>query len=296
MDAMPDQHSTRDDEQGSDLSVVFSASPVPETADDASTDAPAPTGWPWFLPQDGLRHEDLAHAVDEDPVGAAEALARIPLVRRAARLLEHVGQGRPLTPEGELDPAELRTLAAELGLDLGGEEPAAMREVGEIVGPWNALAAGNWLSVSGAEVVPAEGMVPAAVQAEDPAAFVRFARALVVLLVLESLRQGGEEGGLFGGPDTFTALLHTVAPEGLLLPATIRVALDRGLVPEDPAGDPDMDEINRYWQVERDLCTLAAYGLLHRETSPDGQDIRFRGTAEVLIEAYGALEMFEELG
>ena len=57
-----------------------------------------------------------------------------------------------------------------------------------------------------------------------------------------------------------------------------------------------MDEINRYWQLERDLSTLAAYGLLHRETSPDGQDIRFRGTAEVLIEAYGALEMFEELG
>jgi predicted transcriptional regulator len=57
-----------------------------------------------------------------------------------------------------------------------------------------------------------------------------------------------------------------------------------------------MDEINRYWQVERDLSTLAAYGLLRREVTEDGRDVRFRGTAEVLLEAYGALEMHQELG
>src|SRR5690606_2658506 len=140
-------------------------------------------------------------------------------------------------------------------------------------------------------VMPGEGMVPAADEAEDPAGFVRFVRALMVLLVLESLRQDPEEGGLFGGPDTFTALLHTVAPEGLLLPGTIRVALDRGLVPQDPA----LDELARYWQAERARSPLAAYGLLEREEPPDGQDVRVRGTAEVLIEAYGALEMLEEL-
>src|SRR5699024_2825401 len=111
----------------------------------------------------------------------------------------------------------------------------------------------------------------------------------------EGLGQGPEERGLFGGPDTFTALLHTVAPEGLLLAATIRIALDRGLVPADPAGDPDMDEITRYWQTERDLSTLADLGLLHRETTPDGQDVRFRGSVEVLLEAHAALEMLEEL-
>src|SRR5699024_6065147 len=199
------------------------------------------TGWPWFLPQDGLRREDLDRAADleTDPAGAAAALARIPLVRGAVALFELIGEGRPLTPEGELDPADVRTLTQTLGLDHGGAEPGSMHEVGEIVGPWNALVAGHWLRANGTEVVPGEGMVPAAAQAEDPAGFVRFARALLVLAVFEGLGQGPEERGLFGGPDTFTALLHTVAPEGLLLAATIRIALDRGLVPADPAGDPD---------------------------------------------------------
>lgn len=297
MDVMRETHSSRDDHPvPDDLSVVFSAAPAPEAADAASADPAEPTGWPWFLPQDGLGREELEPTVDveDDPVGAAETLARIPLVRGAVALLEHVGEGLPLTSEGELGSGDVRALAAAMGLDLGEQEPVSMREIGAIVGPWNSLIAGKWLSVSGGEVVPGEGMVPAAARSEDPAAFVRFARAVIVLLVLESLRQGGEEGGLFGGSDTFTALLHTVAPGGLLLPATIRVALDQGLVPADPAGDPDMDEINRYWQVERDLGTLAAYGLLHREPLPDGQAVRYLGTVEVLVEAYGALEMFQD--
>jgi len=306
MDGMPDPQSTspdRSDRGGpaahSSDAVVFSAAPAPEPdAADVPVGAPEPTGWPWFLPQDGLRREDLAGAVDVegDPTAAADAYARIPLVRGAVRLLEHVGAGSPLTPEGELAPDVVRALVEDLGLDLDGREPGSMREAGEIVGPWNALVAGGWLVVDGARLEPGAGMVPAAAQSEDPGAFVGFARALLVLLVLEALRQEPEEGGLFGGPDTFTALLHTAAPEGLLLPATIRVALDRGLVPADPGGDPDMDEINRYWQTERDLSTLADYGLLHRDTSPDGQDVRVRGTVEVLVEAFGALEMLEELG
>lgn len=294
---MPETPSTSDEQQDDGLSVVFSAAPDP-AADAAPPQAAEPTGWPWFLPQDGLRREDLEHTVDidGDPTVAAATMARIPLVHAATALLEQVGEGAPLTGEGELSAADVRALVETLGLDPGTQAPGAMREIEEIVGPWNALLAGNWLTVHGAEVVPGEGMVPAAVQAEDPAAFVRFARALLVLLVLESLRQEPEDGGLFGGPDTFTALLHTVAPEGLLLPSAVRIAIDRGLVPADPAGDPDMDEINRYWQVERDLSTLAAYGLLRREVAEDGQDIRFRGTAEVLLEAYGALEMHQELG
>ena len=149
MDVMRETHSSRDDHPVPDgLSVVFSAAPAPQHEEPAPA-AAEPTGWPWFLPQDGLRHEDLVHAVDEDPRDVAESLARIPLVRRAVTLLEHI--------------------------------------------------------------------------------------------------------------------------------------------------DPDMDEINRYWQAERDLGTLAAYGLLHREPLLDGQAVRYLGTVEVLVEAYGALEMFEEL-
>ena len=249
-----------------DLSVVFSAAPAPAPA----AEAPAPTGGPWFLPEGSLQPEDLASTidVDEDPAGAAATLAQLPVVRGAVELLAHVGDGWELS---EADVLEAH------------------------VGPWNALVAGRWLTMDGERIVPGEGMVPAADQHEDPAGFVRFARALLVLLVLEGLRQGPEEGGLFGGAETFTALLHTVAGDGLLLPATIAVALERGLVPGDLAGDPDMDEISRYWQAEHDLATLAGYGLLHREMSPDGQDVRYRGTPEVLMEAVAALEMSQEL-
>ena len=74
MEGMPEQHSTRDDHPGprrtpdpvpdpGDMSVVFSAAPDP-AADTAPPDAPEPTGWPWFLPQDGLRREDLDRAAD----------------------------------------------------------------------------------------------------------------------------------------------------------------------------------------------------------------------------------------
>src|SRR5699024_5845946 len=99
---MPETPSTQDDHPApGDLSVVFSAAPDP-AAEGATPQSPEPTGWPWFLPQDGLRPEDLDRAADleTDPAGAAATLARIPLVHGAVELLEHVGDGHPLTPEG----------------------------------------------------------------------------------------------------------------------------------------------------------------------------------------------------
>lgn len=281
-------------------SVLFSAAPppAPEEPETASTGAPGRTGWPWFLPQGGLRREVLESAVDadEDPVAAAAAYARIPLVHRAVSLLEHVGRGRPVTATGALLLADVAALVQAWDLDLGGEPVTSMEQVGALLGPWTALLAGDWLTLDGTRVEPGEGPTPAVARTEDPVAFVRFARALVTLLILATLRQEPEAGGLLGGSDTFTALTHTVGPEGLRIPADLHVALDRGLVPTDPAGDPDMDEINRYWQTGRDLAALAAYGLLHAETSSDGQDSLFHGTVEVLVEAFGALEMLEELG
>src|SRR5699024_10135567 len=97
-------------------------------------------------------------------------------------------------------------------LDPGGQELTTMWQVGEIAGPWNALLSGGWLTVTGTRVHPADGVTPAASPTQDPAAFVRFARALTLLLVLDALRQDPERGGLFGDPDTFAALLHTLAP------------------------------------------------------------------------------------
>lgn len=293
-----DEHENRDPAAGSG-SALFSHAPEPEPeATDAAGSAGAEqTGWPWFLPQDGLRHDLMESSVadETDPAVAANLYARSPLVRGAVRLLEHVGEGREVTADGGLPPAEVRALAGAWQLDLGGQELTSMWQVGEIVGPWNALVSGGWLSLDGSWVMPTEGVTPAASQADDPEAFVRFSRALILLLVLDALTQGPDDGGLFGDPDAFAALTHTLSPEGLRLPATIRVALDRGLVPEDPGGDPDMDEVQRYWRTDHDLTALAAYGLLHREMSPDGQDTRYRGTLEVIREIFGALEMVSEL-
>ncbi len=258
--------------------------PEPEATDLADSTGQGQTGWPWFLPQSGLRRDLLDSAVDadQDPAAAAAVFAQIPLVRGAMRLLEHVGEGRELTDTGALALSDVRALLESWQLDLGEQELTSMWQVGEIVGPWNALVSGGWLDLTSTRVTPGDGVAPAASQTEDPEAFVRFSRALILLLVLDALKQGPEDGGLFGDPDTFAALMHTVEPEGLLLPAEIRVALDRGLVPEDPGGDPDMDEIQRYWRTGRDLAALAAYGLLHRETSPDGQDTRFHGSLEAI--------------
>src|SRR5699024_7912979 len=156
-------------------------------------------------------------------------------------------------------------------------------------------AAGARCAAAGARGrLPRAAVLPAAPPTPAPAAFSRFARPLPLLLVLDALRQDPERGGLFGDPDPFAALLHTLAPEGLALPATIRVALDRGLVPSDPAGDPDMDEIQRYWRTQSDLAALASYGLLHREITPDGQENRWRGTLEAVVEIFGALEMADD--
>ncbi|MGO1225803.1 MAG: hypothetical protein ACTMII_13120 [Brachybacterium sp.] len=279
-------------------SAFFSHAPAPEpvSTDPAASAGAEALGWPWFLPQDGLSRSALESSVDvdEDPVGAAAVYAEIPLVRGAVRLLEHVGEGRRITSTGALRMADVRALVEAWQLDLGEQKLTTMWQVGPIVGPWNALVSGGWLELSSTRVTPGQGLTPAVPQTEDPAAFVRFSRALLMLLILDTLQQGPEGGGLFGGPDTFAALMHTIAPGGLALPATIRVALDRDLVPADLGGDPDMDEIQRYWQTGRDLAALATYGLLVREASPDGNDLRFHGTVEVIVEAFGALEMQEE--
>lgn len=295
------------DEQASDArdqdpgpgsgSALFSHAPVPEPETTEDTAGAEQTGWPWFLPQDGLRRDLMESSVDVEtaPAVAADLHARSPLVRGAVRLLEHVGEGREVTTDGGLPPDEVRALVEAWQLDLGGQELTSMWQVGEIVGPWNALVSGGWLNLTSTRVTPGDGVTPAASQAEDPEAFVRFSRALILLLVLDALEQAPDDGGLFGDPDAFAALMHTLSPEGLVLPATIRVALDRDLVPEDPGGDPDMDEVQRYWRTDHDLAALAAYGLLEREMSPDGQDTRYRGTLEVIREIFGALEMAREL-
>src|SRR5699024_1771625 len=90
-------------------SVLFSHAPAPEPEPSGGAAGAEQTGWPWFLPQDGLRRDHLAGAVDAetDPAGAAAAYAQIPLVAAATALLEHVGDGREVTADGGLPLAEV---------------------------------------------------------------------------------------------------------------------------------------------------------------------------------------------
>lgn len=274
-------------------SVLFSnaPAPAPDAPEDVSPDRP------WFLPDAGVQRETLAAMTSplQDPADAAAAFARIPMVQGAVHLLEFVGEGREITSDGALPLEDLRLLAEQGLIDLGAPEPTSMWQVGAIVGPWNALIAGQWLQLAGTRVLPGQGRVPAVSQQEYPVGFVRFARGLVTLLILDALQQGPHDGGLGGGPDTFAALLHTLEPGGLRLPAQIGDAIDHGQVPRMPDGDLDMDEVERFWSTQRDLVTLATYGLLQQETAQEGEGTRFRGTAEMVVEAFGVLEVLTEL-
>lgn len=277
-------------------SVLFSHAPA-ALAEDQDASDPVGEDRPWFLPAGELRREHLDGLADveQDPAGAAAVFARIPLVHRAADLLRYVGEGRQLTSTGALRRADVHALAESWQLDLGELSPTSMWQLDALVGPWNALLSGGWLQVSGTRVRPGEGLVPAVSESADPEGFVRFARAVITLLILDAVQRGRQDGGLFGGPDTFTALLHTIAPGGLLLPGSLKDAIDRDLVPTDSDGAVDMDEVERYWFTVADLSVLASYGLLREEPAPDGTGIRFHGTLEVVIEAFGALEVLSEL-
>lgn len=274
-------------------SVLFSnaPAPAPEATENVTPDRP------WFLPEAGVQREllEAMTSPEQDPAAAAAAFARIPLVKNAVHLLEFVGEGREITSDGALPLADLRLLAEQGLIDLGTPEPTTMWQLAAIAGAWNTLIAGQWLEPAGTRVRPGQGRVPAIAEQEDPVGFVHFARALVTLLLLDALQQGPHDGGLGGGPDTFTALLHTLEPGGLRLPEQIRDAIDRDQVPRMPDGDLDMDEVERFWLTQRDLLTLATYGLLQQENAEDGEGTWFRGTAEVVVEAFGVLEVLSEL-
>src|SRR5699024_12602398 len=82
--------------------VLFShaAAPEPDPSDGAA-DAEQ-TGWPWFLPQDGLRGAHLASAVDAEtgPAGAAAASARTPRDTAATARAGPGAVGRPGAADG----------------------------------------------------------------------------------------------------------------------------------------------------------------------------------------------------
>jgi hypothetical protein len=70
-----------------------------------------------------------------------------PLMTHARRLVDWVGQGRPVTPKGVLRPADVPAAAIALGVDV----PARIRTAADVEAvhrPWAAAQGAGWLQVS----------------------------------------------------------------------------------------------------------------------------------------------------
>src|SRR5699024_6562924 len=99
----------------------------------------------------------------------------------------------------------------------------------------------------------------------------------------------GSEGGFIGMPDTLTTLLYVCQEGGLR-----RYDLHREQIPEVPldprTGQQDMDELVRYMRVATELERLQTAGIL------EGDEVRVRGSAPVLIAATGFTEILGPMG
>lgn len=253
-------------------------------AGDAADDFEAPD-WPWFLPDPeeeraGWSEEDSAAA--EDPAAFAALHAQVPLVPRAIRLLELVGDGRAITATGALRLADVRTLVDEWDLETGLGKITSMWDLPEIVGPWTALCAGGWLELTSTRARPGEVDTPYVAAEEDPEAFVLFARALLGILLLTMSQQEIEHGGLEGGADTFAALFYVTSADGLVLPDVLHDGTDMPRVPRGPGGGPDLDEALRLMYTTSDLARLTAYGILHRDAERAAPDSHFSANLAVM--------------
>lgn len=260
-------------------------------------DAPAPS-WPWFLPDENpaaleLSDEDLP---DDDPAALTAVHAEVPLVQRAVRLLEFVGEGRQVTSTGALRLADVRTLLEEWGIDPGPRRLTTMWQIGEIVGPWTALAAGGWITLTSTRVRPGDQPLEPCVSAqEDPEAFTLFARAILTILLLSWSEEDAEDGGMQGGADTIAALLYVTGPHGLTLPEPLSEGLDGQDVPRGPDGMADIDALIRLWHTSSDLNTLTAYGYLQREQNPSEPGEHFQANVAVMAAVAAVLEMKQGL-
>src|SRR5699024_5325900 len=131
--------------------------------------------WPWLLPEpegpiDALPVEGAA-ADDEAPEAANG------FVRRAAALLEHIGEEpRHVTGTGALGRAGCAAVLARLGLSTS---LRTMWERPELAGPWVTLLDGGWLEITGSTVRRQEGPVPYVPLATGGEGLVEFGHAVL---------------------------------------------------------------------------------------------------------------------
>ena len=217
--------------------------------------------WPWFLPEpegpiDALPVEGAA-ADDEAPYAAND------FVRRAAALLEHIGEEpRRVTGTGALGRADCAAVLARLGLSTS---LRTMWERPELAGPWVTLLDGGWLEITGSTVRRQEGPVPYVPLTTGGEGLVEFGHAVLTAALFGKDARSSEDGGLRGMPDTIAALLLACGPSGLRLPDPLSAEVEPE-IPTDPlTGDWDREELHRLVAVERDLDDLVASGILRRD-------------------------------
>lgn len=277
-------------------SAFFSDAPGPgaSSAADAHADAPP---WPWFLPDRSEMEQPLLTLAqaEEEPRAIAAEHAEVPLVQRAAQLLEFVGAERAATVTGALKLVDVRDLIEEWGLDLGPATLTSMWQVDEITGPWIALLAGGWIEIAGAKVRSAdEAPAPYVPASEDAESFRLFARATMMMLLISISQEDPEENGLRGGEDTMAALLFAAGPAGLTLPEPFS-DLSEVLTPSPASGNrPALEKARRLWRAQSDLARLAAFGLLwHDQEAADGSR-RFHGNHATLAALISAVDILRE--
>lgn len=258
--------------------------------EDAEFDQP-PLSWPWFLPE-GIDYpvsEEEWGALRDDPATFAALFEELPIVRRAATLLDFIGESRQVTSTGALRRADVETLIEQWGLDPGPRKVTSMWDVPEIVGPWRALVAGQWLDVGRTKVYrePDGGPVP---DVEDSQAYTEFGQVLITALLMTMAFD--DVDGLQGGPDTFTALMLSAAPGGV----EILQDVPPGVLSGDEDIEEDVEKISRLWRTLSDLEQLSDLGLLRREDVADGASARYIGNVAVLLMINAVLTMLAEGG
>ncbi|MFC7465708.1 hypothetical protein [Brachybacterium sp. GCM10030252] len=244
--------------------------------------------WPWFLPdrdgQDLAGLERLREALG-DPRALGALHHQIPLISRAASLLEFVGEGRQVTSTGALRRADVNTLVGDWGVDTGPRPVTTMWQIPELAGPWVALVTGGWITVTSTRVRPgAQGTVPYVPLDEDAEAFAEFGRSVISLLLLSLAMEDDEEMTLRGGPDTFAALMLAADPDGLDLPGFMTV----------PSGDRSIDELMRLRRTESDLERLVGYGLLDGRPAEDGHERHYEGNLALFLAVTSVIGILDD--
>ncbi|MBE9403872.1 hypothetical protein IOE58_06615 [Brachybacterium sp. Marseille-Q2903] len=249
----------------------------------------APLSWPWFLPE-GIDYpvsDEEWEALRDDPAAFAALFDEVPMVQRAAQLLAFIGESRQVTSTGALRRADVDTLIEQWGLDPGPRKVTSMWDVPEIVGPWTALVAGEWLDMGRTKVYREPGGDPVP-DREDSQAYTEFGKVIITTLLMTMVFD--EVDGLQGGPDTFTALMLSAAPGGV----EILQDVPPGLLSGDDDIDGDVERISRLWRTLSDLEQLSDFGLLRREDVADGASTRYIGNTAVLLMVNAVLAMLAE--